>query len=213
MLQLPFLPQALVYVLLEILVCFAYVTGEDTGTRGQCWNCPTQPGLSQLSNCGAQMWVMGSCGWRGCAARADGGCANVTGSFLVNLECSCAVLQPTEPLRVREQRQLSSTAFGRTQHQRFFPRVIPPRNQENFMSLSSPQCCNAVFMTHQFFLLFCHCFPSGGPSSFPAPPNALCSAGLLQRLLVLLTSTGMLSMSDDPVPSLPYTPSLCLPLW
>lgn len=28
-----------------------------------------------------------------------------TGPFLVNLECSCAVLQP---LRVREQRQLSS---------------------------------------------------------------------------------------------------------
>lgn len=107
-LQVPFLPHAIVYFLLEALVCFARVAGEDTGTWGQCWNCPTQLELSQPSNSGAQMCVTGSCGWRGFASRADGGCGEVTGPFLVNLERSWAVLEPTRPLRAREQRQLSS---------------------------------------------------------------------------------------------------------
>lgn len=127
-------------------------TGEDSQSV-----CPTQPGLSQPSNCGAPM---GSCGWRGCTARADGGCEKVTAPFLVNLECSCTVLQPTEPLRVREQRQLSSNCPWQDRASKVLSQSFP-RHQGNFMGLSSPQCCNTVFMTHQFLLLFCHCFPSG----------------------------------------------------
>lgn len=134
--------------------------------------------------------------------------------FLLTLSVAVLSCSPRSPWESESKGSWVQTPLGRTQHQRCFPRVIPPRNQGNFMSLSSPQCCNAVFMTHQFFFLFCHCFPSGWPSSFPAPLNASCSAGPFQRLMVLLTSTaGMLSVSDDPVPSLPHTPSPCLPLW
>lgn len=101
--------------------------------------------------------------------------------FLLTLSVAMLSCSPQSPWESGSRGSWVQAALGRTQHQRCFPRVILPRNQGNFMSLSSPQCCNSVFMTHQFFLHFCHCFPSGWPSSFPVPSNASCSAGPLQR--------------------------------
>lgn len=101
--------------------------------------------------------------------------------FLLTLSVAMLSCSPQGPWESESRGSWVQAALGRTQHQRCFPRVILPRNQGNFMSLSSPQCCNSVFMTHQFFLHFCHWFPSGWPSSFPVPSNASCSAGPLQR--------------------------------
>lgn len=140
----PIPPHALVCLLLEVLVCFARVTGEHTGIWSQCWNCPLSLG------CPNHQTVEYKCVlWAAVAGEVllPGQMVAVGKSldlFLLTLSVAVLCCSPQSAWEWEGKGSWVQTAFARTQHQRCFPTVIPPRNQGNFMSLRlTPmlQCC------------------------------------------------------------------------
>lgn len=141
MLQLPFLPHALVHLLLKYWFALS-------GWLRRTLALEVSVGIVPLSlGCPSHQPVEYKCVlWAAVAGEIllPGQMVAVVKSldlFLLTLSVAVLSCSPWSPWESESKGSWVQTALGRTQHQRCFPRVIPPRNQGSFMRLNAAVLC------------------------------------------------------------------------